>query len=100
MGARAVGGNKAVPFLDAVPITIWLHANMDPNSTLATVNETNPKNGDIHALAHISNLVSVQINHYQYLFLLRLSEEVAELATYLSLDSNRILKVLRILFCF
>lgn len=66
---------------------------MDPNSTV-TVAENGPRNADIHALAHISNLVSLQINHYQYLFLLRLSEEIAELATFLSLDSNRILKVI------
>lgn len=26
--------NKPIPFLDAVPITIWLHANLDPNSTI------------------------------------------------------------------
>ncbi|KAJ9601040.1 hypothetical protein L9F63_000775, partial [Diploptera punctata] len=50
------------------------------------------KTADIHVLAYISSLVSLQINHYQYLFLLRLSEEAAELATFLALDSNRILK--------
>lgn len=33
------------------------------------------------------------MNHYQYLFLLRLAEEATELATFLSLDSNRIMKV-------
>ncbi|KAF5286738.1 hypothetical protein FQA39_LY04160 [Lamprigera yunnana] len=92
LGARAVGNNKAVPFLDAVPITVWLHAKMDPNSTISAT-DNGPKNADIHALAHISNLVSVQINHYQYLFLLRLSEEIGELTTFLSLDSNRILRV-------
>lgn len=47
---------------------------------------------DLHIIGHVSNLVSVQIDHYQYLFLLRLSEEVTELATFLSLDSNRILQ--------
>ncbi|XP_031339303.1 UHRF1-binding protein 1-like isoform X3 [Photinus pyralis] len=91
LGARAVGNSKAVPFLDAVPITVWLHAKMDPNSTIAST-ENGPKNADIHALAHISNLVSLQINHYQFLFLLRLSEEISELTTFLSLDSSRILK--------
>ncbi|KAF5297495.1 hypothetical protein FQA39_LY12089 [Lamprigera yunnana] len=92
LGARAVGNNKAVPFLDAVLITVWLHAKMDPNSTISAT-DNGPKNADIHALAHISNLVSVQINHYQYLFLLRLSKEIGELTTFLSLDSNRILRV-------
>lgn len=51
-----------------------------------------PKTADLHALAYISNLVSVQINHYQYLFLLRMAEDLSELATFLALDSNRILK--------
>lgn len=90
LGARAVGVNKAVPFLDAIPVSIWLHTQMDPNST---VKVNAPHNADIHALAHISNLVSVQINHYQYLFLLRLAEEASELATFLSIDASRILKV-------
>lgn len=84
--------NKPIPFLDAVPITVWVHTNLDPNSTIKdTSGET--KNADIHALAYISNLVSVQLNHYQYLFLLRLADQAAELATFLSIDSDRILKV-------
>lgn len=48
---------------------------------------------DIHALAHISNLVSVQLNHYQYLFLLRLADQATELVTFLNIDSEKILKV-------
>lgn len=94
-GARAVGINKGVPFLDALPVSIWLHTHLDPNSTLKPqdMGGTNAINADIHALIHISNLVSVQINHYQYLFLLRLIEEASELVTYLSIDADRILKV-------
>lgn len=88
LGARAVGTGKPVPFLDAVPVTVWLHTHMDPNSTVKDLT-----NADIHALAHISNLVSVQLNHYQFLFLLRLAEDASEMATFLSIDSNRILKV-------
>lgn len=94
-GARAVGVNKSVPFLDAVPVTIWLHTQLDPNSTLKTNNGKNsPNNADIHVLAHVSKLVSVQLNHYQFLFLLRLAEEATELSTFLSVDSSRITKVI------
>ncbi|XP_018565221.1 UHRF1-binding protein 1-like [Anoplophora glabripennis] len=94
-GVRAVGVNKPVPFLDAIPVTIWLHTHLDPNSTLKPNDLGTPGtiNADIHALAHISHLVSVQINHYQYLFLLRLVEDISEMATFLSMDSDRILKV-------
>ncbi|KYN07307.1 UHRF1-binding protein 1-like protein [Cyphomyrmex costatus] len=86
-GARAVGQNRPVPFLDAFPLTFWCHFNTD----LSTMEKLSP--ADIHGLAYISNLVSVQINHYQYLFLLRLSEIISEMATYLAVDSNKILKV-------
>lgn len=92
-GARAVGVNKSVPFLDTVPITIWLHTELDPNSTVKS-KKNSPNNADIHVLAHVSNLVSVQLNHYQYLFLLRLAEEAAELTTFLSVDASRITKVI------
>lgn len=83
-GARAVGQNRPVPFLDAFPLTLWCHF---------TTESEKPSAADIHGLAYISNLVSVQINHYQYLFLLRLSEIVSEMVTYLTVDSNKILKV-------
>jgi len=84
-GARAVGQNRSVPFLDAFPLTLWCHFT-EPSAA--------KKSGaDIHGLAYIGNLVSVQINHYQYLFLLRLLEIVSEMATYLAVDSNKILKV-------
>lgn len=47
---------------------------------------------DLHVIAHVSNLVSVQIDHYQYLFVLRLAEELTELSTFLTVDSKRILQ--------
>ncbi|CAG9767009.1 unnamed protein product [Ceutorhynchus assimilis] len=84
--------NKPIPFLDAVPITVWLHADLDPNSTTVKEKCDKGNTADIHALAYISNLVSLQINHYQYLFLLRLADQAAELATFLNIDSDRILK--------
>ena len=91
-GARAVGQNRPVPFLDAFPLTLWVHMNSGDNPENASASSPS-SSADIHGLAYISNLVSVQINHYQFLFLLRLAEIVSEMATYLAVDSNKILKV-------
>ncbi|ALC39333.1 CG34126 [Drosophila busckii] len=129
LGARSLGPNKAIPFVDAVPITLWLHAGqaqaqlelppsshmqrmgleplptlpplprnpflsdedvrMPPPEPVATPTE---RTADMHAIAHISNLVSLQIDHYQLLFLLRLAEELNEMSTFLNLDAERILQ--------
>lgn len=162
-GARSVGQTKSVPFVDAVPITLWIHgksedytsqdlptpvpsliksneelnlsignleqfsgisdfngseqysknlltnnpfynnyipdysnASESDNKTViddsAVNDKSNESTADLHVIAHVSNLVSLQIDHYQLLFLLRLSEEMTELSTFLSLDSNRILR--------
>ncbi|XP_055684549.1 bridge-like lipid transfer protein family member 3B isoform X2 [Lutzomyia longipalpis] len=166
-GARSVGVNKAIPFLDAVPVTLWLHGKSDadakflpfetdstrnarkgqkeasrqsfsdfrqsstdggmylmPNiqedfystqqhsnmasnpfhnqqsfdstysSTLKSQNadsSSDEKSADLHVIAHVSNLVSLQIDHYQFLFILRLAEDLTELSTFLSLDTKRIM---------
>ena len=45
----------------------------------------------MHLLVHISNLVSVQLNHYQFLFLMRLLETVSEITTFLTQDVSHIL---------
>ncbi|XP_067623450.1 bridge-like lipid transfer protein family member 3B isoform X2 [Eurosta solidaginis] len=154
LGARSLGPNKSIPFVDAVPVTLWLHSgagaiakeavgnttNSYASSTKASSVEKNinymdyvhnrnlPRNpflseedvrgmgdwkqqsslngvngktndganaertADMHAIAHISNLVSVQIDHYQYLFLLRLAEEMTEMSLFLSMDAERILQ--------
>lgn len=141
LGARSLGPNKAIPFVDAVPITLWIHAGessevqakveldkarqntassqmasmgLTPLPTLpplprnpflsaedvrmpqaeAEASATPPAErcADIHVIAHISNLVSLQIDHYQLLFLLRLAEELNEMSTFLNLDAERILQ--------
>lgn len=59
----------------------------------ASMTSTNEDtSADIHIIAHVSNLVSIQIDHYQYLFLLRLAEEMTEVSTFLTIDAKRILK--------
>ncbi|KAH8263545.1 hypothetical protein KR044_010265, partial [Drosophila immigrans] len=142
LGARSLGPNKSIPFVDAVPITLWLHAGqaqaqvqleqeqrrqsaassqmesmglaplpslpplprnpflseedvrMPPPAGAATKEAATSveRCADMHAIAHISNLVSLQIDHYQLLFLLRLAEEFNEMSTFLNLDAERILQ--------
>lgn len=149
LGISSIGVNKAIPFMDAVPITLWIHgkseiddsifAKMSPNEngflktesysnesktpnemilsvqSLANVqNETqqqsdqhvktllpeeiikkisvDDKSADVHIIAHFENLVSIMIDHYQFLFLMRFLEDINELTTFLSIDSKRILK--------
>ncbi|XP_020805988.1 UHRF1-binding protein 1 isoform X3 [Drosophila serrata] len=137
LGARSLGPNKSIPFVDAVPITLWLHSGsaqaqldvgkggtaaasmesmgLPPLPTLPPLQACNPflmsdedvrlvgsaassppapapdRTADVHAIAHISNLVSLQIDHYQLLFLLRMAEELNEMSTFLNLDAERIL---------
>lgn len=166
-GARSIGQNRAIPFVDAVPITIWAHLKSDfdtkklseqlmSNQNISAMNEkkvdsqseslilsvaslqsldnmlfsnnlvnenvsskqnlysndddNNTKSSsentkipeddvndsaDLHVITHVSNLVSVQIDHYQYLFILRLAEEITEMTTFLSMDSQRITNQVR-----
>lgn len=62
-------------------------------SSMTTTTSTDPiASADLHIIAHVANLVSIQIDHYQFLFLLRLAEEMTELSTFLSLDSKRIMR--------
>lgn len=73
----------------------YTNASESDNKTVVDDSAANDKSietADLHVIAHVSNLVSLQIDHYQLLFLLRLSEEMTELSTFLSLDSNRILR--------
>lgn len=64
----------------------------DGNEFSATSASEDIASADLHVIAHVSNLVSVQIDHYQYLFMLRLAEEMTELSTFLTVDSKRILR--------
>ncbi|XP_063697421.1 bridge-like lipid transfer protein family member 3B isoform X2 [Culicoides brevitarsis] len=151
LGVRSIGVNRATPFIDAVPITLWIHgkstepfpdkifehksdflfdnpppqppkrdglilsvAGLQQNSNENDVAKKNLANkpvilngneqktkektekdqnmADLHVIAHVSNLVSIQVDHYQLLFLLRFAEEITELTTFLSVDAKRIMK--------
>lgn len=92
-GARSIGATKSIPFVDAVPLTLWVHGKEEEEASGAQeAGPTVSKTADLHVIAHVANLVSVQLDHYQLLFLLRLSEQLTELSTFLTLDRSRILK--------
>lgn len=165
LGARSIGVSRSIPFIDAVPITLWIHGKSQIDDNIAEkmaerakppkappetpktnemilsvmqlskdieeknftfdsidsvkfsrhgYNDTNgnvqsdtleatggdsqipmnmdEKSADLHVIAHFGNLVSIQLDHYQLLFLLRLAEEVNELTTFLTMDSKRIMQ--------
>lgn len=63
-------------------------------------NEGQPKSGyvegqkpeaAVHMFAHVPSLVSAQLNHYQYLFLMRQLDVITELTSYLTHDTINIL---------
>lgn len=154
-GARSIGEKRSIPFIDAVPITLWIHgkSQIDDNIAEKVAERSKPppeparqgemilsvmqltreapegnfsfegldsvrfsrysatngevssdafvpavkpavdeKSADLHVIAHFGNLVSIQLDHYQLLFLLRLAEEVNELTTFLTMDSKRIMR--------
>lgn len=133
LGIRSIGASRTIPFMDAVPITLWIHGKSEIDNTIEEKLEQqqNPfeiqvkkrnemilsvqslnqmtdgitasphipirqnieddKSGDLHVIAYFENLVSIQIDHYQFLFLMRLAEELNELTTFLSIDSKRIM---------
>lgn len=164
LGARSIGLNRSIPFIDAVPITLWIHGKSPIDDNIAEkmterskppkdppeqpkgsemilsvmslsqeshkdatfmfnsldsvcyakvgYNDTNgdvqheatgggeatsainmdERSADLHVIAHFGNLVSIQLDHYQLLFLLRLVEEVSELTTFLTIDTKRIMQ--------
>ncbi|KAL1459506.1 hypothetical protein WDU94_011478 [Cyamophila willieti] len=83
---------SSVPFLDNFPLTIWAHTKplLGSDTSQSSPSPATTRHADVHAIAYVSNLISVQLNHYQVLFLLRLAEEISELVTFLSMDAQNI----------
>lgn len=64
--------NNTVPFLDAFPLTVWLHMDSPLSNT------SNDDVADLHVLASVTNLISIQINKYQATFLTKLLKQFSE----------------------
>jgi len=98
--------NRPIPLLDATPLSLWIYAKPDkgtpvkadrerPSRRLLTEfygsQEKSQEEVGVHVLALASQLVSLQLDHYQLLFLLRLAESLSEMGAFLSSDSVNIL---------
>ncbi len=63
-----------------------------PKSSILTINSMfQVKTAKLHLLGSVSSLVSVQLNHFQLLFLLRMVEMIAEMSAFLGQDVRHIL---------
>lgn len=91
-GVRATG-NRPVPFLDAFPLTIWMHT--DPTLNL----DSTDKIANVQVLASVTNLISVQINQYQANFLTKISKSLSEVGD-LAHPSHNITMLLNLLIFF
>ena len=90
-----------VPLLDATPLVVWLYVTPPeqkhvkesrPNKKLLSefYGETKKEFIGLHLLVFSNQLISVQLDHHQLLFLLRLVETLSEMGAFLSSDSQRI----------
>ena len=66
--------SNPVPFIAPLPVTLWVY----------------PKDTCTYVLGHVSSLLSIQLNHHQYLFLMRLQELVNEMNAFLTADMERL----------
>lgn len=93
--------HRPIHLLDATPLTAWVYARPDkvtkpkfdrPRRRELTefYGEVKQEDIGVHVLALASQLVSLQLDHHQLVFLLRLAESLSELGAFLSSDSVRI----------
>merc|ERR1712013_275856 len=104
--ALCVRSSGPMLLVDATPLSLWIYAKPDkgtpvkadrerPSRRLLTEfygsQEKSQEEVGVHVLALASQLVSLQLDHYQLLFLLRLAESLSEMGAFLSSDSVNIL---------
>ncbi|XP_059079286.1 bridge-like lipid transfer protein family member 3B isoform X2 [Tigriopus californicus] len=89
-------GSRPVPLVDAFPITLWLYKKPDDEDDKAirsdkSSNTNESPQADMYVIGSIKSLISVQLNHYQLLFLLRTVEMISEITMFLAQDVHDIL---------
>jgi hypothetical protein len=75
--------HRPQPLLEAVPLTLWL---------FQTTHCDNKSIAQFYILAKLGAKVSLQINHFQLLFLLRLIESLTEFKEEFLSDSKQVVK--------
>ncbi|GAB6031805.1 hypothetical protein CHUAL_010207 [Chamberlinius hualienensis] len=80
--------NRPSPFIEAVQVTCWIAQTLwcPGRQLLADVHNVDANR--VNVLVHFKSLVSLQLNHYQYLFLLRASEMLSSMMIQLTKDSE------------
>ena len=81
------------PFIDSLPLQAWIYMNEEPESGVSAAAKSDKAAGKklIKALFNANGICNVQLNHYQYLFLLRMVEAFSELSLYLTYDLEQII---------
>ncbi|CAG0913699.1 unnamed protein product [Notodromas monacha] len=78
-GAKAMD-HRPVPLLDTIPLELWGYMNVKANLS------------ECYAIVDVPNLITVQLNHYQNLFLLRLFDRLTKMSDVLAADASRVEK--------
>ena len=101
------GLHRPLPLLDAAPLQAWIYLKPEEKKPVRkeSKGEERPARRilaefygskdeedsvGVHVLALAPQLVSLQLDHYQLLFLLRVAEALGELGAFLASDSARI----------
>ena len=86
--------SRPVPFMESFPVTLWvtmlpkkpksidLSESCDTNSSHVgdhVIDKKVVNTADMHAIASIGNKVSIQVNHCQFVFLMRLIDGITGL---------------------
>lgn len=78
-GAKALD-NRPVPLLDPIPLNLWVYFVAEDGGL------------ELYALLDVPSLVTLQLNHYQNLFLMRLVDKFAAMSDVLAMDGEKIAK--------
>lgn len=77
------------PFIDSIPLTIWIYPTQENQEEGQS--QSKEKKKKLQAIFSTSGICKVQLNHYQFLFLMRMAEALGELSLFITLDAKQII---------